>query len=56
LIVGIPKKSLDDYFLLLRQGEITGYEFENNRHSKMGELRAYLKKNAKKLPTGKLPF
>lgn len=22
----------------------------------MGELRAYLKKNAKKLPTGKLPF
>jgi hypothetical protein len=53
IIVDIPKKSLDDYFLQLRQGQLCGYDFAENLHSKMGDLRLYVKKNQKK--SGKLP-
>ena len=29
-VVGISKKSLDDYFLVLRVGEILGFDFAHN--------------------------
>lgn len=52
-VVGISKKSLDDYFLVLRVGEILGYDFEGNLHNMMGDLRNFIRlQNAK--VTGKL--
>lgn len=35
-LVGISKKSLDDYFLILRQGVIHGYDFAGNLTHGMG--------------------
>lgn len=52
-LVGISKKSLDDYFLILRQGDIYGYDFAGNLAHGMGELRSYLKEKEVKA-AGKL--
>ena len=52
-LVGISKKSLDDYFLILRQGVIYGYDFEGNLTHGMGELRSFLKEKEVKA-AGKL--
>lgn len=41
--VGIPKKSLDDYLLLLRQAKKGGFDFKAHRSSMMGELRAFIR-------------
>lgn len=56
-LIGISKKSLDDYFLVLRAGEIQGYDYAGNLNHKMGELRNYLRSKAQKV-SGKLknPF
>ena len=42
-VVGISKKSLDDYFLVLRVGEILGFDYANNLEGKMGDLRNYIR-------------
>ena len=47
-LVGISKKSLDDYYLILRQGVIYGFDYAGNLGHGMGELRSFLKeKDAK---------
>jgi len=41
--VGLPKKSLDDYYYQLRLAEKYGFEFEIHLFDRMGVLRTYLK-------------
>ena len=52
--LGISKKSLDDYFLVLRVGEILGFNFADNMQNKMGDLRNFIREKGQKV-TGKLP-
>jgi len=52
-LIGISKKSLDDYYLVLRVGEILGFDYENHILSKMGDLRAFIRAFDYKV-TGKL--
>ena len=42
-VVGVSKKSLDDYLLQLRFGRKFGFNFENNKDSKVGVLRLFVK-------------
>lgn len=42
-IVGISKKSLDDYYYQLRMGEKYGFEFTSNFDNKVGLLRSFVK-------------
>ena len=44
-IVGISKKSLDDYLLQLRLGRKYGFNFNQNKTKKVGVLRAFVKKH-----------
>ncbi len=41
--VGIAKKSLDDYMLQLRLGKKYGYDFQQNKDKKIGDLRSFIK-------------
>ncbi len=43
--VNISKKSLDDYFLQLKNGQKNGFNFNEHKNDKIGILRAYNKKN-----------
>ncbi len=43
-VVGISKKSLDDYYLIVRTGELFGFDFSLHLHHKMGELRSFTRK------------
>ena len=52
-IVGISKKSLDDYYLVLRIGEILNFYYPNNLDKKMGDLRYFIRLKDFKV-TGKL--
>ena len=45
--VKISKKSLDDYFLQLKNGQKNGFNFNEHKNDKIGILRAYNKKNKK---------
>ncbi len=47
-IIGISKKSLDDYLLQLRLGRKYGFNFNGNKDSKVGVLRSFVKKNRNK--------
>jgi hypothetical protein len=42
-VLGVSKKSLDDYYCQLRLGEFYGFDFGSNLHEKMGVLRNYVK-------------
>ena len=42
--VGVSKKSLDDYLLQLRYVKKFGFDFNENKESKIGVLRAFVKK------------
>lgn len=42
-LVGISKKSLDDYYCQLRLGEFYNFDFANKLNEKMGVLRSYVK-------------
>lgn len=42
-IVGIAKKTLDDYLLQIRIGRIYGFDFNKYCHEKIGVLRAFVK-------------
>ena len=44
-MVGISKKSLDDYLLQLRLGRKFGFNFNQNKTKKVGILRAFVKKH-----------
>jgi hypothetical protein len=52
-IVGISKKSLDDYYLGLRIGEILNFDYKSNLDKRMGYLRNYIRSCELKI-TGKL--
>lgn len=41
--VGISKKSLDDYFLQLKNGKINGFNFNEHKNDKIGILRNWNK-------------
>ena len=43
-LVGIPKKSLDDYLHQLKMGAVNHFDFNTNKHEKIGVLRQYNKK------------
>lgn len=42
-LVGISKKSLDDYYCQLRLGEFYEFDFAGNLHEKIGVLRNFVK-------------
>lgn len=42
-LVGISKKSLDDYYCQLRLGEFYEFDFASNLHEKIGVLRTFVK-------------
>ena len=52
-VVGISKKSLDDYYLVLRVGEVLGFPFGEHLEGMMGDLRNFIKAQEEKV-TGKL--
>jgi hypothetical protein len=43
VMVGVSKKSLDDYMLQLRAGRIYGFDFVKNGDQKVGVLRHFVK-------------
>lgn len=43
-MVGISKKSLDDYVLQIRKGFLYGFNFNQHRHDKIGVLREFNRK------------
>lgn len=47
-LVGVSKKSLDDYFCQLRLGEKYGFDFYANLHEGIGALRLFVKKHRPK--------
>lgn len=42
-VVGISKKSLDDYYCQLRLAELHNFNFSQNMNQKMGVLRSFVK-------------
>ncbi len=42
-VVGVSKKSLDDYYYQLRVGEQFDYEFQEHLNDKIGDLRSFVK-------------
>ena len=43
-LVGVSKKSLDDYLLQIRLGRKYGFNFNENKYKKIGVLREYVKR------------
>ena len=41
--IGLSKKSLDDYLLMMRYGRKFGFDFDANKDSKVGTLRTFVK-------------
>ena len=39
----MPKKTLDDYFYQIKQGQEYGFDFEANEDRKIGVLRKYVR-------------
>lgn len=54
-LIGISKKTLDDYFLQLRLGELYGFPFQDNLDQKVGVLRAHIRKHEQKELETRLP-
>ena len=52
-MVGVAKKSLDDYLLQLRLGRKYGFDFHKHGESKIGILRSFNKQMKKKCKQGK---
>lgn len=48
-MIGISKKSLDDYLLQLRFGKKFNFDFEGNKDCKIGKLRLYVKQERLKV-------
>ena len=51
--IAVSKKSLDDYLLQIRLGRKYGFDFDQNKYKKIGELREFVKKEKEKEP---IPF
>ena len=51
-IIEIPKKTLDDYFRQIKQGQAYGFDFEANLHRKIGVLRKFVRDHHKKESNG----
>lgn len=47
-MIGVSKKSLDDYYCQLRLGEFYGFEFAAKLHEGIGVLRTFVKGNREK--------
>lgn len=47
-LVGIAKKTLDDYLLQLRAGKKYGFDFQKHKDEKVGTLRSFVKERKKK--------
>ncbi|KAL4482134.1 hypothetical protein ABPG72_014947 [Tetrahymena utriculariae] len=47
-IVGLSRKTLDDYYAQLRKAQKYGFDFDTNSSEKMGTLRKYVKKMSEK--------
>ncbi len=47
-MIGIAKKTLDDYLLQLRAGKKYGFDFHANKDAKVGVLRAFVKTHKRK--------
>ncbi|KRX04685.1 hypothetical protein PPERSA_09477 [Pseudocohnilembus persalinus] len=45
-IIGISRKTLDDYCLQIRKGKECGFDYVKNKNAKMGELRQFVKENS----------
>lgn len=43
--VALPKKTLDDYFYQIKQGEHYNFDFDEHLHEKIGVLRKFVKEN-----------
>jgi uncharacterized protein (DUF2267 family) len=54
-LIGVSKKTLDDYFLQLRLGELYGFDFKENLDSKIGVLRSHIRRNEVKELESRLP-
>lgn len=52
-VVQLSKKTLDDYFLVLRVGEQHKYNFSKHLNDKIGHLRAFIRKQPVKV-TGRM--
>lgn len=46
--LGMQKKTLDDYYYKLKSAQTLGFDFEKNKHEKIGMLRKFVKENKKK--------
>ncbi len=44
-LLKISKKSLDDYYLVVRIGEILHFDFKSNLNKGMGDLRLFIRKS-----------
>jgi len=42
-LVAVPRKTLEDYFLLFRIGLSQEFDFKKNRYEKVGILRSYIR-------------
>lgn len=42
-MVGVSKKSLDDYLSQIRLGRFNGFDFNKNKDEKVGKLRCFNK-------------
>lgn len=42
-ILEIPRKTLEDYYLLIRNGASFGFNFNENKRQKIGVLRAFVR-------------
>lgn len=46
-LVGVPRKTLEDYFLLFRTAKTIGFDFSKRRQEKIGTLRSFLRERGK---------
>ncbi len=42
-ILGLSRKTLDDYYLQIRRAEQYGFDFDHHNNDKMGTLRKFVK-------------
>lgn len=47
--MGLSKKTLDDYYLVIRVGELHCYDFRSNLEQKIGHLRTFIKNQKLKI-------
>ena len=48
-ILGVPRKTLEDHFLLFRIGKSLEFDFKKGRREGIGTLRAYIREQGKKI-------